>query len=206
MLLSVFSFKYKKTSLAHITAVWTSPNLCYAFTSNDFVFQTGPVLLHSWGVNHNFGPWMNKTQMQHMISLVPCSFFDFFKIIRIWKKHPQPSVEVPPNKKIPNDVQFSWNPTKVMDLAGLLFVEFLGWLFQGWGPGMGWGWDGMDSQALAGWCGWFKAGVPMGFLFSWSLRPTWFQGVIGLGVIFDWWLKGGNHPPFMHFGSILLTQ
>lgn len=142
----------------------------------------------------------------YMISVVPCSFFDFFKIIRIWKKHPQPSVELPLNKKIPNDLQFSWNPTKVMDLAGLLFVEFLGWLFQGWEPGMGWGWDGMDSQALAGWCGWFKAGVPMGFLFSWSLRPTWFQGVIGLGVIFDWWLKGGNHPPFMHFGSILLTQ
>lgn len=43
-------------------------------------------------------------------------------------------MELPPSKKI----------TKVMDLAGILFVEFLGCLLQGWDGNPGWmGWDGI---------------------------------------------------------------
>lgn len=132
MLLSVFSFKYKKTSLAHITAVWTSPNLCYVFTSKDFVF-------------HNSGPWMNKTKIQHMISVVPCSFCLFFQIIRIWKKiH---NLQCSPSKKIPNDVQFSWTLPRLWTWLGFFLLSFLVDFFPRDGDP---GWDGMGWDGFAG--------------------------------------------------------
>ena len=62
-----------------------------------------------------------------------------------------------------------------MDLAGLLFLEFLG--LKG-----DCGMDFLQGPLCFGGCFLFKAGAPMGSLSSWSLQPTWFQGVRWVGV------------------------